>query len=315
MTSRVIDIHHHILPPGYMSALGDRLGAQGLFGSPPEWSPQISLEAMDRHGITAAITSISAPGVWFGDQAEANKLARLCNEYAAQMKRDHPGRFGFFAILPLPGTDDSLREIEYAFKALNADGVVLTTNYSGLYPGEDVFRPVLDELNRRKAVVFFHPAAGNYPNPLPHIPIPSLEFPFETTRAIVSLLYSGALTRTHDARYVFSHAGGALPFLASRIARLAVREDFKKAVPDGVPAELRRLFFDTALSANLLAFEPMRRVAPLTNIIFGSDYPHAGEPTMAATLQGLSEINLSQSEIEGVRYKNAAALFPRLGLG
>lgn len=157
-----IDIHHHILPPAYLTALGSRLGPQGLFGSPPEWSPAISIEAMDRNGVRAAITSISAPGVWFGDVAETCKLARACNEYAAQMKRDFPGRFGLFATLTLPDVETSLREIDYAFGTLGADGVVLMTNYDGRYPGEETFRPVFDELNRRKVVVFFHPTTGPY---------------------------------------------------------------------------------------------------------------------------------------------------------
>lgn len=310
-----IDIHHHILPPAYMTALGGRLGPQGLFGSPPQWSPAISIEAMDRNGIGAAITSISAPGVWFGDVAEACRLARECNEYAAQMKCDFPRRFGLFATLALPDVETSLREIDYAFGALAADGVVLMTNYDGRYPGEEAFRPVFDELNRRKAVVFFHPTIGPYKNPLAHIPVPSLEFPFDTTRAIVSLLYSGTLARCRDIRFIFSHAGGAVPFLAQRIARLTARPEFKQAVPDGVLAELGRLYFDTALSANLFAFDPMRRLVPVSNILFGSDYPHAGEPTMTATLKGVDELGLKAGEIGAVRAGNATVLFPHLVAG
>ena len=281
-----IDIHHHILPPAYITALGGRLGPQGLFGSPPHWSPAISIEAMDRNGIAAAVTSISAPGVWFGDVAETCRLARDCNEYAARMKCDFPGRFGMFATLTLPDVESSLREIEYAFDTLLADGIVLMTNYDGRYPGEVEFRPVFDELHRRKAVVFFHPTAGPYINPLPNIPIPTLEFPFETTRAITSLLYGGTLADCRDICFIFSHAGGAVPYLAQRIARLTVRPEFKRTVPDGVLRELGRVYFDTALSANLFAFDSMRRLVPISNIMFGSDYPHAGEPTMSATLRG-----------------------------
>lgn len=310
-----IDIHHHILPPAYLTALGDRLGPQGLFGSPPQWSPTISIEAMDRNGVRAAITSISAPGVWFGDVAEACKLARECNEYAAQMKRDFPGRFGLFATLTLPDVETSLREIDYVFGTLAADGIVLMTNYDGRYPGEEAFRPVFDELNRRKAVVFFHPAPGPYENPLPNIPIPSLEFPFETTRSIVSLLYSGTLTRCRDVRFIFSHAGGAVPYLAQRIARLTMRPEFKQAVPKGVLAELGRLYFDTALSANPFAFEPMRRLVPISNIMFGGDYPHAGEPTMTATLRGIEELGMDAQEVSAVKAGNAAILFPLFSVG
>ena len=312
MSNKIIDVHHHILPPGYMSELGERIGAQGLFGSPPEWSPQISIDAMDRNGIGAAITSISAPGVWFGDTAEAARLARGCNEYAAQMKRDYPGRFGFFAILPMPDVALTLREIEYAFDTLGADGVDLMTNVAGRYPGEAVFQPVFDDVNRRKAVAFFHPVAGAYGNPMPHVPVPSLEFPFETTRAITSLLYGGTLARCHDMRFVFSHGGGAIPFLVQRIARLTARPEFKNAVPDGVLAELARIYVDTALAANLFAFEPIRRLMPVSHILFGSDFPHAGEPTLIGTLKGTDEVELTAAEVLGVKGGNAAALFPSL---
>jgi predicted TIM-barrel fold metal-dependent hydrolase len=309
-----IDIHHHILPPAYLAAVGDRLGHQGLFGSPPEWSPAISLEAMDRNGIRKAITSVSAPGVWFGDVDEACRIARACNDYAAQMKRDFPGRFGLFASLTLPNVDTSLREIDYAFGSLDADGVVMMTNYGGRYVGAPEFRPVFDELNRRNAVVFFHPTAGPYANPLPNIPIPSLEFPFETTRAVVSLLYSGTLSQYHDIRFVFSHAGGVVPFLAQRIARLTARAEFKQAVPDGVLPELGRLYFDTALSANRFAFDAMLRLVPLSHVVFGSDYPHAGEPTLSATLTGIDGLGLTPQDVFSIRSGNASALLAQNSL-
>jgi predicted TIM-barrel fold metal-dependent hydrolase len=309
MNIGAIDVHHHILPPNYLATIGDRLPPQGLFGSPPIWNPKVSIEAMDRNGIRAAITSIAAPGVWFGDIAEAVGLARGCNEYAAQMARDYPGRFGLFATLPLPAIDESLREIEYAVNVLGAAGVVLMTNYDGRYLGEFEFHPVFEELQRRRMAVFVHPTAGPYKNPLPAIPVPSLEFPFETTRTITSLLYGGTLARCRGVNFIFSHAGGAVPFLAQRIGRLTVRPEFARAVPDGVLSELGRLYFDIALSANPFAFDPLLRLVSISNVMFGSDYPHAGEPTLIATLKGLDELGLNPSDVRAVKESNATALF------
>ena len=172
MRDSTVDVHHHILPPSYTRALGERIGHQGLFGSPPAWTPQTSIEVMDRNGIGFAIVSVSAPGVWFGDPQESERLARECNDYSARMKADFPDRFGFFATLPLPDIDMTLREIERVFDTLDANGVVLMTNYGGLYPGDARFRPVFEELDRRRGMLFFHPAGAAYPNPLPHIALP-----------------------------------------------------------------------------------------------------------------------------------------------
>ena len=308
----IIDTHHHILPPAYVTAIGPRIGPQGLMGPAPRWSPALSIEVMDRNGITSALTSISAPGVWFGDVGETRRLARQCNEYAARLKADHPGRFGMLAVLPLPDIEGSLSEIAYALDVLKAEGFGLLTNYDGRYPGDAAFRPVLDELNRRKAVVFFHPTNGPY-KPLPEdVPPPSLEFPFDTTRAITNLLFTGTFGRCREARFIFAHAGGAVPFLAERIARLMIKPEFKANVPDGVYAEVGRLFYDTALSANRLIFGPLRQLVPMTNILFGSDFPHAGEPTLAATIGGLRQLDLTPQEVRAIERENAARLFPTL---
>jgi predicted TIM-barrel fold metal-dependent hydrolase len=308
MPAPTVDIHHHILPPSYTTALGERIGHQGLFGSPPAWTPQISVEAMDRNGIDLAIVSISAPGVWFGDPQESERLARDCNDYAARLKADFPDRFGFFATLPLPDTDATLREIERALDILGADGVVLMSNYGGTYPGDGAFRPVLEELDRRGAIVFLHPTAAAYANPLPHIPPPSLEFTFETTRAITSLLYGGTLARCRNARFIFAHAGGTVPFLAMRIARLTARPEFASAASEGVLPELRRLYFDTALSANSFALDPLLRLTSASNVLFGSDFPHAGEQTLAATLRGLENVGLADIDLAGIKGCNAHRL-------
>ena len=311
-----IDVHHHILPPDYVATVGDdRIGPLILAGRTPEWTPAMSVEAMDRNGIATAITSISAPGLWFGDNEESVRLARICNDYAASIRLDHPGRFGVFACLPLPDVEASLAEIAHALDTLKADGIGLLTSYGDRYPGDAAFQPVFDELNRRRAVVYFHPTNAPCSQCLPEIPAATLDFPFDTTRAVVSLLYSGTFARCRDIRFIFSHAGGTVPFLAERIARLGARPGFREVVPNGVLPELERLYYDTALSANWLAFRSLLELVTPDKVLFGSDYPFAPEATMTATVQGLIELGLDSDVLQGIERDNALALFPGVRAG
>ena len=313
MTAHRIDVHHHILPPDYVAEVGgERIGALILAGRVPDWTPEASIEAMDRNGIATAITSISAPGLWFGDTGKTNALCRHCNDYAATIAQRHRGRFGVFASLPLPDVDAALAEIEYALDELEADGIGLLTSCGDRYPGDPEFAPIFDELDRRGAVVYFHPTNAPCSQCLPEIPAATLDFPFDTTRAIVSLLFSGTFARCRNIRFVFSHAGGTAPFLAERIARLAARPEYKDKLPDGVLAELERQFYDTALSANELAFASLLKLVAPSQVLFGSDYPFAPEATMTATVRGLAGLGLDANVLRGIERDNALALFPHL---
>lgn len=309
MPGHRIDVHHHILPPDYVRAVGDhRIGPLIVAGKTPEWTPQISIAAMDRNGIERAITSISAPGLWFGDADQTRTLTRACNEYAAELRTDFPDRFGLFASLPLPDIEASLREIAYALDVLKADGIGLLTNYDGKYPGDAHFRPIFDELHCREAVVYFHPAAADCCCGHLDVPAATLEFPFDTTKAVTSLLFGGTFARCRNIKFIFSHAGGAVPFLAERIARLENHSNHRDSVPDGVLFELRRLFFDTALSANPLAFSSLLKLVAPDKVLFGSDYPFAPEATMAATVKGLADLGLAPDVLYAIERTNALSL-------
>ena len=237
---RLIDVHHHIIPSFFVDAWKDR-GSQSpaSFG----WSPPKARAEMDRSGVATAIVSYSQPGVWLGDVQQSRSLARRCNEYAAQLARDDPGRLGFFAALPLPDTDGSLREIDYALGTLKADGIGLMTSYEDRWLGDTTFIPVFDELNRRNAVVYVHPTSPACCRSLMSYVPPNLtEFTQDTNRAITSLMFSGSLGRLKGTRFVFSHAGGTIPMLTGRIAQISHRfQQLAARVPNGVEYELKRL--------------------------------------------------------------------------
>lgn len=307
----VIDVHHHIFPPAFVET------ARSILSTPAsrarlvsEWTPQRALSQMDQHGIAAAVVSITDPGIWFGDVAVTRRVARSCNEYAAQLVRDHPTRFGFFATLPLPDIEGSLSEIAYAFDVLKADGVGLMTNYSSKWPGDATFSPVFEELHRRNAVVHFHPTTASCcQNVVAGVPDVVLEFPHDTTRAVTSLLYAGALVRFRNIRFILSHAGGTVPMLAGRVQAGAAFFGLEQIAPDGVERELGRLYYDVGNSANRPAFAALTALVAGSQILFGTDYPFAD---VGVTVRDASMLGLSADALQAIRRDNAVALFPRL---
>lgn len=312
MTHGRIDTHHHIYPPKYIADAHDQIARATHVHFPriKAWTPEQSLEAMDRDGIATSIVSIS-PSLWFGDIAATRKIAREWNEYAADLARRHPGRFAVFAVLPLPDVEASLREIEHALDTLGAVGFGLVTNFGDKWPGDQAFAPVFDELNRRKAVVYFHPTdSPAFDGILPDVPSPMIEFPFDSTRAIVSLLFGGTFTRCADIRWIFSHGGGALPMLAARITGITKnRKDLTARVPNGVMAELKKLYYDIAGVIDPIPFNAIRSLVGPSQLLFGTDYPF-WSPNVAVKV--LDDLGVTGVEREAIERGNALGLMPQL---
>lgn len=307
VSSHRIDVHHHLAPPAYIAELGPKniLQPQALV-----WTPEKSIEDMDRAGITTAVTSIAQQGCWFGDDAAARRLARACNAYAAQLVADHPGRFGMFATLPLPDIEGSLREIEYGLDVLGADGVCMLTNYGQKWLGDPHFAPVFEELNRRKALVYTHPVAiACCVNLVPDIPDVVIEYGTDTTRAIASLVFSGAAARYPDVRIIFSHAGGTMPFLIGRFMNLAEVPHLAARLPHGLLHELKKFHYEVAQATNPGAMASLLQLAPVTQVLFGTDFPFR---TGEKHVQGLNACGLSDRDLQAIYSGNATALMPRL---
>ena len=297
-----IDVHHHIVPPAYARSAGP---ARDFLAS---WSPETALEDMDRGGTHTAITCIYAGGALAG-RPDAAGIARECNEYAARMASDYPGRFGLFATLPMPDVDASLREAAYALDELQADGIYLQTSYGNRWLGDEAFWPLWRELNRRRAVVFMHPHAPDCcAGILPGIPPAVIEYPADTTRAIASLVFSGTASRCPDVRFIFSHAGGTLPFLIERFTRLAARKDMAARLPRGVLPELKRFYYELAQAAHPMAVASLRQLVSVSQILFGTDYPYR---TTVDIARGLAKCGFSESELARINRGNALKLFPR----
>ena len=223
-----IDIHHHFFLPEYLAAIGPMAQRPEVRG----WSLEHSFEEMEKNGVATRMLSLSPPGIHVGNREATKTLARAVNEHAAKLRSAHPGRFGHFASVPMPNVDDALAEIAYAFDTLKADGVQLMTSYRDKWPGDPDFDPVFAELNRRKAVVFIHPLLPDCcAGALNWIPPAMMEFTHDTNRCIASLLFTGTLTRCPDIRFIFCHAGAAVPILAGRWVVTGAERMLKSACP------------------------------------------------------------------------------------
>jgi predicted TIM-barrel fold metal-dependent hydrolase len=306
-----VDTHVHVTPQCYLAAL-ERVFGGRLPGVVPS-SRDGLLELMERYEIDAAVVSLGPPGVYLGDQVQANELARRLNEEAAELVRSEPARLAALAALPLPDVDAAFAELAYALDELRLDGVFLLTNIGGTYLGDEAWGKLFDELERRGAYVFVHPTLPPHPLPLQH-PVWLYEFPFETTRAVAQLVYSGTLERCPGVRIQLAHLGGTVPFLAHRLASLADREPAAaERAPAGAPAYLRRLFYDTALSNNRVALASTLEATDLEHVVFGTDWPYAAlSQTSSDPAPGLDWLGGRRTTIEGA---NALTLVPRFASG
>jgi 6-methylsalicylate decarboxylase len=310
-----IDVHHHILPPNFVSALNS-LNIPWTGGPEvPSWSLQQAHDMMGAMGIDAAVASPS-PGVyWGGDTGFAVKLARETNEFVADVVRDDPEHFGGFATIPLPDVDASLEEVEYAYDTLGMDGVVLYTSQGDRYLGDRSYDPFFEELDRREAIVFIHPTTippGADATGLT-IPFGVAEFTFDTTRAVMNMLYSGTLERYPSIRYIVSHAGGTIPYLAWRIAGASYLPELRDRAPrtDGL-ALLQELYYDTALSTSEFVFGALKEFVPMSQVLFGSDFPYIGPAVLQAERYGLENSKvLDDAARAAIDRGNALTLFPR----
>ncbi|MEU1999501.1 amidohydrolase family protein [Nocardia gamkensis] len=276
-----IDLHAHFLPPDYRAALLEH-GHVTIGGYPtPDWSPEQALAFMDYYGIRAQALSVSDPGVSFLRGKEAADMARYCNTYAAGLLRDHPERFGAFAVLPMPDIPGSIAEAAYALDELRLDGVVLLSAYDGVYLGDPRFEPLLIALNQRNAYVFVHPAAIAA-DAKPKLPLPDFleEFTFDTTRAATLMMATGMTQRYPNIRFQLAHAGGTLPFLSHRIS-VAAQTVIGELWPEDLPRpslldtqrQIGNFFYDTALSGSAAAMASVLAVGKRDHVVFGSDWP------------------------------------------
>jgi predicted TIM-barrel fold metal-dependent hydrolase len=302
-----IDVHHHISPPAWV----DALKKAGL-DSPPvnSWTPQKSLDDMDKAGVATAITSPTLPGVGFLPPAEAAAVARASNEYAAKLAGDYKGRFGRFAQMPMPYVDETLKEIAYALDTLKADGISLMTSYGEKYLGDPAFAPVWAEINRRKATVFTHPTdprCCTAPDNIAGFSPIYIEYGTDTTRTVASLIFSRTAERCPDVNFIFCHGGGSITAFTDRFTVQMLRvPKYKDFTAEGVFAQLKRFYYDTAQASNPIAMASLTKLVATTQIVYGTDYPYRTGEEHVKALAGI----FGPDDLAKIDRDNALRLLP-----
>jgi 6-methylsalicylate decarboxylase len=309
-----IDTHHHMLPDFFYQETNDVHAPVGGL-APMAWTKDTSLSFMDDAGIDIAVLSVSTPGVHIGDGQKAKRLARRCNEFVAEIIQQRPDRFAGFACLPLPDVDSSLNELAYALDELHLDGVVAFTNANGVYLGDPSLEPVFQEIERRKCVVYVHPNAS--PDPAAHtlgLPDNLIDFTTDTNRAVSQMHYTNRFARTPSVRYIFSHAGGSIPYMAARFAIIDEMGFVPGGDERGTAADMfRRMYWDMALSTSDPVLRMLRDVAGIDRVLYGADFPYLRRDLAVGSKQRiLQSTELSDSERTDILGRNAARLFPRL---
>ena len=302
-----------MLPDFFFEATNEKENPVGGL-RPQKWTHENSLAFMDEAEIDVAVLSISTPGIQLSNRTAARELANKCNELAASLISKYPKRFGAFASVPMSDIDDAIDEAIYALDVLKLDGIVLFTNSNGFYLGHWTVRPLFEELQKRKAVVYVHPNAS--PDPVAHnlgLTDNLIDFPIDTTRAIAQLHYGGTFSATPDVRYIFSHAGGAIPYLAGR---LAIADEMKimgdSSVTGTAAQSFQKMYWDTALAWSDPVLHTLREIAGVDKVLFGTDFPYLRRDiAVRSKINVDASAELSEDEKKLVLGDNALELFPR----
>lgn len=303
-----IDVHTHVIPPFWGDALPDHGGDPSGWAL-PSWNADDHLNFMGENQIATSILSLTAPSVVGWPEEERREMARRVNEYSSALVADRPKKFGSFATLPLPDVDGAASEARHALDDLKADGVVLLSSYDGMYLGDSQLAPLWNALNERSAVVFIHPGHPMVPT-LPGVPGPLVDYPFESTRTAVHMVFNGVLDDYPDVKIILSHAGGFLPYAVTRFCLLQSGLDPAGPSADDLEAKFRRFYFDTALSSSSYALPSFLAFADPTHILYGSDFPYA--PAVVGTRFTELLDDGAGDRSAAINRENAVALFPRL---
>jgi predicted TIM-barrel fold metal-dependent hydrolase len=308
----MIDVHFHLIPQFYREAVYEA-GTGPAIGRYPDWTLALALELMDKHWIALAMLSLGQPGVGFLPPDKAAPFARRCNDYSAELIAQHPKRFGCFGLLPMHDIDAAIAEARYCLETLRFEGISLFASYGEKFLGDAAFDPLLRYLDGHNMVVHVHPSLHPSSKSL-DLPWPGfmIEYPFDTTRAAVNLLFSGALERFPNIRFILSHAGGTLPYLAWRLSVAPmIDKRLQQRTREEIFAGLKTFWYDNALASGAAPMGALSRIAAADRIVFGSDWPFCNDRVVAEEVADFTAPDfLDPRTVAMIARDNALKLFP-----
>jgi predicted TIM-barrel fold metal-dependent hydrolase len=309
-----VDLHHHAPLASYVR----RLTAIGVQAQPgvdfPSWQPADSIAFLDELGIDVAVLSVGSPGFFFGDQQFTTELCRDVNDELTGVVQRAAGRLAALVCLPLPSVEAALAELDRVWSRPEFVGVTLLTNYAGHYLGHASFAPLLAELDARAAVVHVHPKLpAAWPEGELPLPPSVLEYLFDSTRTITSLMLARVSERYPRVRWVFSHCGGTMPSVARRLVLTEPSLDPVVVPEAGLVATLRQFHYDCALSTTAADLGALLSVVDSSQVVLGSDFPFSPKASIRRGFDQLAEL-VSPTVLEQIRSANAATLLPQLPL-
>jgi 6-methylsalicylate decarboxylase len=308
----MIDVHFHLIPQFYREAVYEA-GTGPAIGRYPDWTPELALELMDKQWIALAMLSLGQPGVGFLPDDKAAACGRRCNEYSAELIAQHPKRFGCFGLVPMHDIDAAIAEARYCLETLRFEGISLFASYGQKFLGDAAFDPLLRYLDSRHTVIHVHPSLHPSSKSL-DLPWPGfmIEYPFDTTRAAVNLLFSGALESFPNIRFILSHAGGTLPYLAWRLSVAPmIDKRLKQLTREEIFAGLKTFWYDNALASGAAPMGALSHIAAKERIVFGSDWPFCNDHVVTEEVADFTAPDfLDPRTVAMIARDNALKLFP-----
>jgi aminocarboxymuconate-semialdehyde decarboxylase len=324
----IIDFHNHYYPPAYLDALRSgpsvvrvTVDAEGnpCLHYPGDYNIAVrghrDIDYRDsvliEHGVDMQVLTLTTPGTHVESPAVAARLASLVNDAFAEVVREKRGRFQALATLPLNDPEASVKELQRACHELGFSGAMLFSNINGVALADQRFWPLYELANDLEAVLHIHPTSPAGVEAMTDFWLmPLVGFPFDTTLAAAKLVFSGVPERFPRIRWVLSHLGGAIPYLAERLDRgfHAFREC--RANIQRPPSEyLKRFYYDTVnFDAGALALA--LSFAGSDHLLAGSDYPHQiGSLTLM--LESIGALDIPEQDKANILGNNAARLLNR----